>query len=195
MKKVSTLTSFLVGALCLTPAAVLAHTGVGATSGFGAGLAHPIGGADHLLAMVAVGLWAAQLGGRAWWVVPGAFVSVMVLAGALGIAGVPLPFVEAGIVASVLVLGVLITVAVRLPLALSALVVAVFAVFHGHAHGAEMPLALGGIAYSGGFALATALLHGCGVAVGGALARVSAEQVARVAGGAIVVAGVYLALV
>lgn len=196
MTRVSTLASLLVtGAVVATPGAVLAHTGVGPTSGVAAGFAHPIGGADHVLAMVAVGLWAAQLGGRGRWVLPGAFVGVMLLAGAFGMAGLRLPFAEVGILASVLVLGVLIFAAVRLPLAASAVVVALFAVFHGHAHGAEMPVALGGVAYSAGFALATALLHASGVAVGGALARLSVERLARVGGGAIAVAGVYLALV
>jgi len=193
MTKVSTLTSFLVASVvCAMPGAALAHTGVGGTTGFGAGFAHPVGGADHLLAMVAVGLWAAQMGGRARWIVPGVFVGVMVLAGALGTAGVPVPFVEAGILASVLVLGLLITAAFTFPLAVSALAVAVFAVFHGHAHGTEMPLAIGGFAYSAGFAVATALLHACGIAVGIALDRPGLRNAARAAGGASAAVGLYL---
>jgi urease accessory protein len=191
-----TLTALVVAAAVgATPGVVLAHTAAGPASGFAAGLAHPIGGADHLLAMVAVGLWASQLGGRARWVVPAAFVAVMLLAGVPGVAGVPLPLVEAGLVASVLVLGVLVTAAVRLPVTASAIVVGLLAVFHGHAHGAEMPLALDAVAYSAGFAVATALLHACGVAVGEVIARLGIERLARAAGTAIAVTGVYLALV
>jgi len=195
MTKVSTLTSFLVASVVwVMPGVVLAHTGVGGTAGFGAGLSHPVGGADHLLAMVAVGLWAAQTRGRARWGIPAAFLGAMVLAGALGIAGVPVPFVEAGTLASVLVLGLLITTASRFPLAVSVLVVAVFAVFHGHAHGTEMPPGSGAFAYSAGFVLATALLHGCGIAVGIALDRPGLRKAARTAGGAIAAGGLYLTM-
>lgn len=183
----------VVAAVWAMPGAALAHTGGEAPGGFAAGFAHPLGGLDHLLAMVAVGLWAAQLGGRARWVVPVAFLGVMLPAAALGRAGVAVPFAEAAILASVLALGGLIAAGVRWPLAASATVVMLFAVGHGHAHGAEMPLALGGVSYSAGFALATALLHACGVAVSGALSTLRADHLARVAGGAIVIAGLYLA--
>ena len=154
MRKSAT-ASVLAAVGVLLPGIVFAHTDVGPVTGFAAGFTHPIGGADHVLAMVAVGLWAAQLGGRARWTVPGAFLGAMVLAGALGIAGVTLPLVEAGVLASVLVLGVLITASLSVPAAVGSLLVAAFAVFHGHAHGTEMPLALGGLAYSAGFAAAT----------------------------------------
>jgi len=186
--------SLIVGVIALLPISVYAHTGVGQTTGFGAGLGHPIGGIDHLLAMVAVGLWAAQLGGRAVWVVPGAFVSLMIFGGILAFSGVQVPYVEQGILVSVLVLGVLIAAAFRLPLAASAVLIGIFAVFHGHAHGAEMPLAMGAVSYSLGFALATALLHGAGIAGGLLLQRMNVEKVVRLAGAAIAVGGVFLAV-
>src|SRR5579863_3698485 len=117
-----------------------AHPVPGA-AGLTAGFAHPLSGLDHVLAMVAVGLWAAQLGGRALWLVPASFVGFMTLGGALGMAGVHLPMVEAGILASVLILGILIAAAAQLPLAASVAVTGLFAIFHGHAHGTEIPLA------------------------------------------------------
>lgn len=151
--------------LALSPALAQAHPGHGA-SGFTPGLTHPLMGLDHLLAMVAVGLWAAQLGDRARWAVPASFVGVMSLGGALAMSGWTLPGVEMGILASVLVLGVLVAAAVRLPLAVSSTVVGVFALFHGFAHGAEMPANASGLAYGAGFAVATALLHAVGFAFG-----------------------------
>ncbi|HSK41222.1 MAG TPA: HupE/UreJ family protein [Arenibaculum sp.] len=147
------------------PAAALAHTGaVTGGAGFIAGFAHPLFGLDHLLAMFAVGLWAAQLGGRALWAVPASFVGAMVLAGAAAMAGAALPAVELGILGSVVVLGLLVALQPRLPLAAATLVVAAFAAFHGHAHGSEMPIAADPVLYGIGFALATAFLHGVGVA-------------------------------
>lgn len=177
----------------LVSTSALAHTGVGSTTGFSAGFTHPIGGMDHLLAMIAVGLWAAQMGSRAVWAVPSAFVSVMVVGGALGISGIHIPYIEAGILVSLLVLGILIALAWRLSLVVSMLLVGLFALFHGHAHGAEMPMVLEGISYSGGFALATALLHLAGIGLGVVLQKWSAEKVTRFAGVAITVSGFYLA--
>ena len=177
----------------LLPTLAQAHPGIpGHTHGFANGLAHPLTGLDHLCAMVAVGLWAAQRGGRALWLVPSVFVSVMVLGGALGMAAVPIPFVEPGIVASVLVLGVLIAAAVRLPLAVSLLVVGVFAVFHGYAHGAEMPATASGLAYGLGFAAATASLHLVGIGLGLLAQRFGSARLVRYAGGAIAACGVCL---
>jgi urease accessory protein len=176
------------------PFAASAHTGVGDTAGFWAGLGHPVGGADHMLAMVAVGLWAAQMGGKALWAVPGTFVAAMLVGGVLGVAGVPVPYVEQGILVSVLVLGVLISAATTVPLTASALMVGMFAVFHGHAHGAEMPLGLGVFSYSFGFALATALLHGVGIGFGIALQKQNIARLVRFAGTAITLGGVYLAV-
>ena len=195
MKRFSIFTSLsAVLACCLLPAAALAHTGVGHTTGFAAGFSHPLGGADHMLAMVAVGLWAAQMGGRATWVVPGAFVSMMLVGGMFGVSGVQIPFNEQGILLSVLVLGLLIAGAARLPLMISGIVVGLFAVYHGHAHGAEMPLAMGALSYSAGFALATTLLHAAGIASGFGLQQLHFEKLTRYAGGTIALGSVYLAV-
>jgi urease accessory protein len=180
--------------LCLFPSIALSHTGVGQTSGYVHGFCHPMGGADHLLAMFAVGLWAAQIGGRATWLVPSTFVAVMVLGGVLGFWGVPIPFIEHGILVSVLLLGVLIVAACRLPTVYSALIVGLLAVFHGYAHGAEMPAATEAASYTAGFAMATATLHLSGVGVGMILQNVNLQAVNRLAGGAIALGGIYLAI-
>ncbi|MGH8047635.1 MAG: HupE/UreJ family protein [Chthoniobacterales bacterium] len=185
-------TAALLAVLFLAPTLAHAHTGVGLTHGFSHGFEHPLFGLDHLLAMVAVGLWAAQIGGRALWAVPLTFVSVMALGGALGVAGVPVPFVEPGIATSVLLLGLFIALAVRMPLAFSIPIVALFAVCHGHAHGAEMPSNASGIMYATGFMIATALLHGCGIGLGVGIQRQIAAPALRAAGAAIAVAGVTL---
>lgn len=145
-----------------------AHIGMHG-AGFVSGAIHPFTGWDHLLAMTAVGLWAAQLGGRARWAVPLAFVAMMGLGGALGLLGVSLPGVDAGIAASVLVLGLLIASSTRLPVAASMSLVGVFALFHGHAHGAEMPGMAAPWLYGLGFIASTALLHGVGLGAGMAL--------------------------
>ncbi len=180
-------------AVFLLPALAQAHPGFpGHTHGFANGLAHPLTGLDHICAMVAVGLWAAQRGGRALWLVPSVFVSVMACGGALGMAAVPLPFVEAGIVASVLVLGVLIAAAVRLPLPASALLVGAFALFHGYAHGAEIPGTASGLAYGLGFVAATAALHLSGIGLGLLARRFGSAQLVRYAGAAIAGCGLYL---
>jgi urease accessory protein len=148
---------------------------------------------DHLLAMIAVGLWAAQMGGRALWAVPTAFVAVMALGGALGMGGVGLPFVEQGILLSVVALGVLIAAAVtKMPLVASASVVGLFALFHGHAHGTEMPADTSGLFYGIGFAVSTALLHAAGIGLGFGMKKIANENWVRAAGAAVVVAGVCL---
>jgi urease accessory protein len=179
-------------ALLLAAPAAEAHVGVGATAGFAHGFTHPFLGLDHVCAMLAVGLWAAQRGGRARWLLPLTFVAVMAVGGAAGMLGLALPFAEQGIVASVLVLGVLVAAAARLPLAAGALLVGVFAFFHGHAHGAEMPATALGLAYGAGFMLATALLHVCGIALAMALARQSHPRWVRYAGAAIAACGAAL---
>ena len=179
-------------ATCLLPSLAYAHVGVGQTSGFAHGFVHPLTGLDHIAAMVAVGLWAAQRGGRALWVVPLTFVGVMSVSGLLGALGVSVPLVEPGIVASVFVLGVLVAAAVRLPLVASSLIVGLFAVFHGHAHGAEMPETVSGLAYGLGFVLATGLLHGCGIGLGLLAGRLGSPRFVRYAGGATAALGVYL---
>ncbi len=180
--------------LLFLPGVALAHTGVGETTGFIHGVSHPIGGADHLLAMLAIGLWASQIGGRALWAVPCTFVAVMILGGILGFSGVTVPFIEEGILISVLIFGVLIAGAFKLPLVYSVLIVGFFAIFHGHAHGAEMPVAIGASLYIVGFAFATAILHLAGISLGVLLQKTNLPTVNRFAGGAIALSGIYLAI-
>ncbi|WP_025660513.1 HupE/UreJ family protein [Rhizobium sp. IBUN] len=183
-------------AVCvLAPSLAFAHTGTGQTIGFAHGFTHPVSGLDHVLAMILVGVLACQLGGRALWLVPTTFVSVMAIGGALGMMGISVPFVEAGIAFSVIVLGAVVALDIRAPLAIAAGVVGLFAVFHGHAHGSEMPAAAGGVAYAAGFMLATATLHIAGIALGYLLAKMSERQgsiVMRSAGGTAALAGIGL---
>jgi urease accessory protein len=180
--------------LVLLPGAALAHPGHDA-GGFAHGVMHPLGGLDHVLAMVAVGLYAALLGGRALWLVPATFVGVMAIGGAVGAAGYPLPYTEIGIALSVIVLGLAVALRASLPTLAAMALVGLFAIFHGHAHGAEMPADAAAVSYATGFMLATALLHGAGIAIGlaaGRLAERGGWRVAQVAGGAIALAGVAL---
>ncbi|MBL9142164.1 MAG: HupE/UreJ family protein [Verrucomicrobiaceae bacterium] len=190
--------SHLVRALLLVmlglPSLAHAHIGVGHASGLLHGMAHPVSGLDHLCAMVAVGLWAAQCGGRTLWLVPLAFVSVMTVGGMLGAAGMPLPLVEQGIAASLLVLGLLMAAAVRLPLAASVGLVGLFALFHGHAHGTEMPDTASGLAYGLGFVIVTISLHLLGMGAGVLVQKWGSARLLRFAGGAVTVCGVYLCL-
>lgn len=175
--------STLALAAMLQPA--FAHPGHGSGSGaLLAGFTHPLLGLDHVLAMVAVGLWAALLGGRAVWMVPAAFVACMLGGFVLAVTGLSLPAVEPGIAASVIILGVLLAAAVRLPLAPSTALVGLFAVFHGHAHGAELTSAAA--AFGLGFVAATALLHGVGIALGRLLAGRQRLLLVRGLGGAAV---------
>lgn len=166
----------------------LGHTGEG-VGGLASGLQHPISGLDHVLAMVAVGLWGAILGAPALWMLPVAFPVAMAFAGALGVIGVPLPFVEQGIAMSSIVLGGMVLFAQRPPLGVALAIVAVFAVFHGHAHGTELPASANPVAYAVGFVVATGLLHLAGIAIG-FLTRWPAGTVAvRAAGAAIAMGG------
>jgi urease accessory protein len=177
----------------LLPQVAYAHTGVGDADGFAHGFMHPIGGVDHVLAMVAVGILAAQLGRRAIWLVPAAFVGMMVVGGAIGMSGVDIPFVEAGIALSVVVLGLAVALGMNIPLVAGMALVGFFAIFHGHAHGAEMPETASGLGYGVGFVIATALLHAAGVGLGLAIGRTggaSAPRVTQIAGGAMTIAGV-----
>lgn len=186
-------TGVTAGVLALSTATAWAHPGeAGHVHGFAAGFAHPIGGLDHVLAMVAVGLLAATLGGRALWAVPATFVLVMAAGGALGVSGVALPYTEIGIALSVVVLGLLVALRLHWSTAAAMAVVALFAVFHGHAHGTEMPLDASGVAYAAGFMSATALLHLAGIGLGILAGKASAyqERAAQVAGGVIALAGV-----
>ena len=182
----------LAAALALLPTAALAHVGHGSTESFAAGLAHPLGGLDHIAAMIAVGLWAALKGGRALWIWPAAFVGTMLLGGALGMAHVPVPFVEPGILASVVALGLLVALAVDLPVSIGALIVGAFAIFHGHAHGSEVAENIGGFEYMAGFAAATAGLHLLGIAFALGFTRAQLRGVVRIAGAACMVLGVAL---
>lgn len=169
-----------------------AHSGVGPVNGFAAGAIHPLTGADHLLAMVGVGLWASMLGGRAKWLVPAAFLAAMAAGGALAMLAVGLPLVELMIMASVVTLGGLVAAGVRVPTAVGMMAVALFALFHGHAHGTEIPVAASGFAYVAGFTLATAALHALGLAIGHLAGRASHGLAMRATGGAIALAGVAL---
>ena len=191
-KLLSHLLLLLSTAIGASPA--LAHTGVGAVTGFGSGFYHPFGGIDHLLTMLAVGLWAAQMGGRAILIMPGAFVALMISGGVLATSGITFPYVEQGILLSMVTLGVLIAASFRLPLAAGAPLVGLFALFHGHAHGAEMPLAGDVLSYSSGFALATITLHGTGLACGIALQKLNIKNAIRLAGSVIALWGAYLAI-
>lgn len=181
----------LTAALLLLPSAALAHPGHIDATGLAHGFGHPITGLDHILAMVMVGVFAWQLGGRAVWLVPATFVAVMALGGALGMAGIGVPFVEIGIALSVVVLGAVVATGVKAPLAAAMALVGLFAVFHGHAHGVEMAVGTGGLAYGLGFVAATALLHAGGIAIG-RLAERGGKIVTRTAGALVGVAGVGL---
>jgi urease accessory protein len=188
--------AILVAALVvLASDAALAHTGAEHVLSFAAGFKHPFTGFDHMLAMVAVGLWAGLNGGRALWAWPVAFVSVMLLGGALGISGIALPMVEAGILASVVVLGLLVLAAVRLPVAVGAILVAAFALLHGHAHGAELPANAAAVTYAAGFAAATAILHAFGIEVAHLAGSANGRLAVRGAGALVAAAGVALAVV
>ena len=152
--------------LALIPAIASAHPGHEGAAGLAHGFMHPLGGIDHILAMVAVGLIAARLGGRALWLVPASFVVTMAVAGLAGMAGIGLAHAEAGIALSLLVLGAMIALRLTMPVAAAMALVGFFAIFHGYAHGAEMPETVSGLAYGAGFLAATALLHGLGIALG-----------------------------
>ncbi|MBC9249325.1 protein hupE [Pseudomonas alcaligenes] len=177
-------------ALFLTPAVAFAHPGHD-SYGLLAGVAHPLTGLDHLLAMLAVGLWAAQQQGAARWALPATFVASMLLGGVLGFAGLQIPFMETGIAASVLALGLLVTVAARLPLSLALGMTTLFALSHGLAHGLELPELASPWSYAAGFVAATAILHASGYALVRSLPRAAAPLV-RLAGAASAGAGVWL---
>jgi urease accessory protein len=169
-----------------------AHNIAGTAVGFVSGFRHPISGLDHILAMVAVGIWGAQLGRPAIWALPVAFPLVMSIGGVLGVRGVPLPGVEIGVAASALALGVMIALAARPPIWAAAALVGLFAIFHGHAHGTELPHAAQPLAYGAGFVLATGLLHVTGIAIGLMQQWRHGERVLRLAGVGIAIAGSYL---
>lgn len=180
-------------ALLVTTAPAFAHLNPEEHGSFMAGFSHPLFGLDHILVMVAVGLWAAQIGGKALWGVPAAFVTTMAVGFGLALSGVDLPFVEPAILASVVALGLLVAMAVKLDMIASAAIVAVFALFHGHAHGGELGSA-GALQFGVGFVAATALLHIAGIGLGVGIARLSGGAIAaRIIGAVTALAGLVLA--
>lgn len=186
---------FLTGAgIFALPLVAPAHTGAGSTHGFLAGLGHPAGGWDHLLAMVAIGLWASQLGGRSLWLVPLSFLGVMTFGGILGMAGVPVPYVEGGILISVIALGLLIAGGVRMPAMAGMILAGAFALFHGAAHGMEMPGGSSGALYASGFLVSTAALHAAGLGAGLMIGRTPFPVMTRACGLAVAAAGIFLAV-
>lgn len=175
------------------PTAAFAHAGHGDTAGLLAGLLHPVGGIDHILAMVAVGVFAFVLGGRALFLVPLAFVAMMAAGFLLGASGIDMPFVELGIALSSIVIGAAAAWGKPMPVAAAMALVGAFAIFHGHAHGAEMPAGAAGFEYALGFLIATAMLHLAGIGAAAGVAKLAARfgrPAARVAGGLFALGGV-----
>ncbi|MEZ5572816.1 MAG: HupE/UreJ family protein [Halioglobus sp.] len=185
------LSAVLVLYLSLWAERVFAHVGTGTAVGFWTGFLHPVSGFDHVLAMVAVGLWGAQLGSPAIWVLPIAFPLVMVVGALLGFLGVPLPGIEIGIATSAILLGAAVMAAWRPPLVVAGLLVGMFAVFHGHVHGAELPAGQSAMLYSMGFVIATGLLHALGIGIGTVQRWSWGAAVLRATGAMIALAGVY----
>ena len=198
----------------VAPDVGLAHTGIGSTAAFAAGVTHPLGGLDHMLAMVAVGVWAGlkafssevgtgsreenasdkkKSGKSALWLWPACFVAAMALGGVLGIEGIQIPFVEQGIIASIVLLGLAVALALSAPLAVGAVLIAGAGIMHGHAHGVEIPADANGLHYALGFVLATSLLHAVGVAATVIALRYGRPVVIRIAGALTVAAGLTLA--
>jgi len=180
---------FVVLVMLLLPETASAHVRGSDAVGFVTGLLHPVSGLDHVLAMIAVGIWGAQLGQPAVWLLPVTFPMVMALGGMLGLMGIPLPGIEIGIAASAIILGIAVFKEVRPPLAVAAVVVALFAIFHGHAHGTELPEGENGLLYSMGFVIATGSLHATGVCMGLVHRWSWGQKVLRLAGACVAVAG------
>ncbi|MBB4010161.1 HupE/UreJ family protein [Allorhizobium taibaishanense] len=177
--------------VALMPGLAQAHIVQGGSGGFLQGFEHPLSGADHLLAMFSVGLWGAQLGGRNVWALPITFPLIMVLGGILGIAGVPLPAIETGIALSIVVLGAAIAFVWRPPEWLALTVIGLFAICHGYAHGAELPVAADPADFAIGFVIATGLIHLAGIGVGLGVSRALGDRMIRIPGGLIAVGGLY----
>lgn len=188
-KRIWGIVALVLASLAASP--VMAHPGH-AEHGFGGGALHPLTGLDHFAAMIAVGLWAAQIGRRATFVLPLAFLGCMSVGALLGRAGFAFPLIETGIATSVLVLGLMIAVAIRLPVALAAGCVGLFALFHGHAHGSEFAGQASWLGYGTGFVLMTALLHGTGIVAYALIKACSSDVVVKFAGGAIAALGLVL---
>jgi urease accessory protein len=192
MARTRRLTQIALGCLvALWAAPAFAHVNGGMGGGLMAGFTHPLFGPDHLLAMVCVGIWGAQLGAPAIWLLPITFPLVMAFGAALGIAGVPIPAVEIIIAASVLTLGIMVALAARPPLPVALAIIAVFAIGHGWAHGSELPETANAIAFSLGFVVATGLLHALGIVIGLLIKRPAGAMAVRVAGLAVACIGVW----
>ena len=183
--------AFVLLAMLVTPTSAWAHIQAGEAAGFWSGVHHPISGWDHVLAMVAVGLWGAQLGAPALWLLPVTFPMVMALGAMMGLLGIPLPGVEFGIALSAIVLGAMVLTEKRPPLWVAACIVGFFAIFHGHAHGTELPPGESGLLYSAGFVMATGCLHGVGIAIGLIHRWATGRVLLRAAGASVAVAGIY----
>ncbi|WP_396626061.1 HupE/UreJ family protein [Luteitalea sp.] len=177
--------------LAFTATPAHAHVQQGAAQGLLNGLSHPISGPDHMLAMIAVGLWGAQLGAPAVWILPVTFPMVMAVGGFLGLVGIPVPGVELGIALSAVLLGLMVAREARPPLAVAAVLVGAFAICHGHAHGTELPPGQSGLMYSIGFVTATGLLHAVGIAIGLVHAWPWGRVALRVAGAVVMAGGLY----
>ena len=184
------LPAVVVAALLFVPISAFGHVASGQTSGFATGLQHPWSGLDHVLAMIAVGLWGAQLGNPAMWLLPVTFPMVMSMGAMLGLLGLPLPGIEIGIALSAILLGVMVTREARPNLTVAVALVAFFAVFHGHAHGTELPAGQNGLLYSMGFVIATGILHALGIVLGLAHRWPAGRIALRGAGALIAVMGV-----
>jgi urease accessory protein len=180
---------FVVIVILLLPGNASAHVRSGDAIGFVTGLLHPVSGLDHVLAMIAVGLWGAQLGQPAVWLLPVTFPMVMALGGMLGLMGIPLPGIEIGIAASAIILGIAVMREARPRLPVAAVVVALFAIFHGHAHGTELPEGENGLLYSMGFVVATGTLHATGVGIGLAHKWPWGQRALKLVGGGVAFAG------
>ena len=178
----------------LLPAAAHAHVEGGQTRGLLAGFLHPVSGADHVVAMVAVGLWGAVLGPPALWLLPVAFPLVMAFGGLMGMLGLPLPGVEIGIAVSGVVLGLMVLLERRPPLVLALLLVGAFALFHGHAHGSELPEGSSALLYSLAFVIATGLLHLLGILIGELRRWPGGRILVQTAGGGVACAGMVFLL-
>ena len=178
-------------ALCLAPGPAAAHILSGAQGGFGSGFTHPLTGPDHFLAMFAVGLWGAQMGGRSVWTLPVAFPMIMVAGGVAGMIGIPLPGIEIGIALSILALGLAIALAWRPAEWIALVLIAYFALCHGYAHGAELPLSADPADYAIGFVLATGMIHLFGIGVGLSLNKPMQGRLARGLGALIGLGGIY----
>ncbi|MDI4665584.1 HupE/UreJ family protein [Xanthobacter autotrophicus] len=184
--------ALLMAAIPLSPA--FAHTGTGVALGLESGFLHPLTGLDHLVAMVAVGLWGAQLGNPAIWVLPITFPLVMAVGGLIGLSGIDLPFVELIIAFSGIALGAMVAFSVRPPLWVAATLVGVFAIFHGYAHGRELPEAADAVSFAVGFVVATGLLHLSGILIGVLVGYEAGAKVVRACGAAIGCVGLYFLL-